>query len=275
MTAGGEAYHGVDFSGGSRHRLKIQVSALLEGSPASVRGGLSHAELVDMIARSAGDGRRHVYLIDSAFGLPLEMLELQGVEPRWTAALEWMASFPSPRDWRRTARERSRKELRRASDRLARTPLPPANLRMFRQTWHAMVSVLRPLLGMPGVAVLPFGAVGERPAGAGAAAWREAAVWAGEGCPSSSLQAAGWPHRGYKGPSEKSRDLRRDLLARLERMEGLLIDPAAAVRAVEDEEGDVLDSLILLPAARRFARADHAAVLAREPRAAVEGWVYT
>ena len=49
---------------------------------------------------------------------------------------------------------------------------------------------------------------------------------------------------------------------------------AAATLAVEDPHGDALDALLLLPAARRLGRSDPAWVLAIEPRAAVEGWVY-
>ncbi len=262
------AYHGVDFSGGRRHDRKVRIASLVPGVNITVRGGVSRAGLVEAIARSAEDGRRHFWLLDAAFGLPVELLEIHGIEPRWTAAARWLASFSDAREWRSACRERSRKELRRLTDRIAHTPLSPANLRMFRQTWHCIVSVLLPLSDRPGFAIPPL-EIG--PGGAGAA---EARVWVGEGCPSSSLRRANWPNRGYKGPTEANRAVRRDLVQRLQREEGIQVPPEVEAEALEDPEGDVLDALLLLPAARRFEQNDPAEIAAKEPRASVEGWVF-
>jgi len=262
------AYHGVDFSGGRRHDRKIRIASLLPGARATVRGSISHSGLVEAIARSAEEGRNHFWLLDSAFGLPVELLEIHGIEPRWEAAARWLASFSDAREWRSACRERSRKELRRSTDRIAHTPLSPANLRMFRQTWHCIATVLLPLSERPEIVIVPLEV---RPDGATAL---ERRVWVGEGCPSSTLRRADWPNRGYKGPAEKNRALRRDLIERLKREEGIPVPPEVEVEAFEDPEGDVLDALLLLPAARRFAQSDPAEIAAREPRAAVEGWVF-
>jgi len=268
-------FHGVDFSGGRRHREKIFMSSLVEGLPAETRGGLCHAEILEHVAGSATDGRRHFWLIDATFGLPAELLALHGVETRWRASAEWLASFPSPRDWRRACRKKSRRELRRLTDRNAKTPFAPTNLRMFRQTWHCMVSLLLPLSDRPNVAILPFAAAPCPEADQRASsAWSRAPVWVGEGCPSSTLRQAARPHRGYKGVSEKNRGLRRHLLDLLVREDGITVTADSAALAADDEDGDALDSLLLLPAARRFALSDPAAVLASEPMAAVEGYVY-
>ena len=48
----------------------------------------------------------------------------------------------------------------------------------------------------------------------------------------------------------------------------------ATTAAVDDTEGDALDSLLLLPSVHRFAVADHNAILTEDPSAHVEGWVY-
>jgi hypothetical protein len=268
-------YHGVDFSGGKRAHRKIRVADQCPGEPIALRSSLSHSRLVEAIARSAEDGRRHRWLIDSTFGLPLEMLEVQGVETDWVASLRWMASFSDARQWRRASRRKSRKELKRRTDRLAAVPFAPVNLRMFRQTWHCMVSVLLPLFERPGVAVLPFAAASAVSSpGESSTGWEHAPVWIGEGCPASFLRRAGWPYRGYKGPSGKNLDLRRDLLARLAETLETGVPPDIESQALEDTDGDALDSLLLLPSARRFSECDHRALVAREPRAGVEGWVY-
>lgn len=268
-------FHGVDFSGGKRAHRKIRVADRCPGEPVTLRSNLTHSDLVEAIARSAEDGRRHRWLIDSTFGLPLEMLEAQGIEPDWGASLRWLASFSDAREWRRACRKKSRKELKRRTDRLAAVPFAPSNLRMFRQTWHCMVSVLLPILGRPGIAILPFAAASTTGSTQGhAAAWREAPVWVGEGCPASFLRQAGWPSRGYKGSSGSNLALRRNLLSLLANELAARVPPDIESQALEDSEGDALDSLLLLPSARKFSECDHQALLVREPRAAVEGWVY-
>lgn len=278
-------YHGVDFSGARRAREKIWVAALEESEgqagaylPARVEGGLDHEDLVERIAHSARDGRRHAWLIDCAFGLPVELLEQHGIERRWSAAAEWLASFPNARAWRGACRKRSRKELKRLTDRVAKTPFAPTNLRMFRQTWHLIVSVLKPLSTERDIALWPLD-LGWHPSES-----RSAPVWVGEGCPSSLLRAAGLPYRGYKGRTEANRARREEIVRWLEGRsepegakpigEPIPLDPAARELAIDVAGGDPLDALILLPAARRFAASEPWAILAQEPRASVEGWVY-
>lgn len=257
--------HGVDFSGGKDPHLKIWVATLEPGRPARLRRNVSHRDLIEQISTQAAASERTIWLIDSAFGLPQEMLEEQGVELRWEAMARWLAGFPEARDWRRACRDRCRKEHRRACDKIARTRLAPANLRLFRQTWHCIVSVLLPLWEKSDVAVMPF---------AGAEKTAQARAWVAEGCPSSLLQQRGWPHRGYKGPEPTCRVVREGLLERLVREEKLAIEEAARRFAVEDTEGDALDALLLLVSARRIGAGDPMAAVSGEPRAAVEGWVY-
>src|SRR5690606_18292284 len=97
-------------------------------------------------------------------------------------------------------------------------------------------------------------------------------VVVGEGCPSSTLQSLGWPHRGYKGRSEECRTARAELLRRLAREEDWRIGRAARAAALDVAEGDALDALLLLAACRRMAAADHRAILREDPLARVEGW---
>ncbi len=246
--------HGVDFSGSRSARRKIWAATLEPGSAASTANDVDHAGLVRRIAGSADDGRRHAWVIDAPFTLAAAQLDAHGVDRTWRATLGWLRSFDSPRDWRRACRKVSRKEPRRGCDLCAKTPLAPSNLRLFKQTWHCIVSVLGPLSEVAGVALMPMDA----------AARPDAPVAVAEACPSSTLRHLGWPHAGYKGPSDKNVAAREEILRRLERDEGIAVEPGAARRALEDAEGDALDSLILLSAARRFASTDHAALLAAD-----------
>jgi hypothetical protein len=97
--------------------------------------------------------------------------------------------------------------------------------------------------------------------GAGASA----RVRVAEGCPSSVLHAYGWPRRGYKGGGEPPRAQRAAILERL-RGTGMQVPEPIAAEAIRDEEGDLLDALVL--ATPPFASAPSAAAMAGE------GWVY-
>ncbi|MCH2375410.1 MAG: DUF429 domain-containing protein [Planctomycetes bacterium] len=262
-------YHGVDFSGAKRPRSKIWVSTWTGRDPATTRNGFSHLDLVETIHRSSSDGRRHFWLIDAPFNLPLEQLETHGVELGWHATLDWLASFDDPRAWRRACRKVSRVEPRREIDRNAHTPFSPINLRMFKQSWHCMVSVVRPLAAESSVLVLPMGLSENQ-----ASPLVDVHVWVGESCPSSILRARGWKNTGYKGTNDANRSAREDLVARLQGVNGFDIVDDARRTAIEDPEGDALDSLILLLAGPGFAATDHEALLREDERAKVEGWVY-
>lgn len=193
---------------------------------ATTRGGLSHGELVALVRRSAADGYRHCWLIDAPLALPVELLERHKVPAAWPAALAWISSFGNAQAWRRACRSVSRREAWRGIDRSAKTPLPPTNLRVFKQTYHAIVSVVARLRPLDAVIVLPMELAG---AEGGAGKRLDAATACiGEGCPSSTLQRLGWPHRGYKGPAGRNRELRQELLERLSREVGSPVVPAAA-----------------------------------------------
>jgi hypothetical protein len=54
-----------------------------------------------------------------------------------------------------------------------------------------------------------------------------------------------WPARGYKGKGEPPRALRAELLKRLDR-DGLRVPKPMADEAIADEEGDLLDAILLV-----------------------------
>jgi hypothetical protein len=136
--------------------------------------------------------------------------------------------------------------------------MAPMNLRVFKQTFTLITEILLPL-AREGVAIDPVTMVD------GA---KTPNVRVCEGCPASVLRHLGWPHKGYKGGGEPPRRLREDLV-RLLRKEGLEIASETAVEAIHDEEGDLLDALILTtPLIEGTLPAELVA------QARIEAWVY-
>ncbi|MCA9286326.1 MAG: DUF429 domain-containing protein [Phycisphaerales bacterium] len=243
--------HGVDFSGGERAGGKIWIATRAPGRPVTNERGFDHRSLAERIAASGGDGHRHLWRIDAPFALASETLASHAVPQRWEDASAWLASFATPREWRQACRAVSRREPRRRADRAARTPMAPSNLRVFKQTWTAIVRVLAPLAAR-GVRIEPL---------AGPA---DARVVVAEGCPASVLHLRGWPTRGYKGQGDPPRRVRERIVDHL-REEGLDLPPRIAAAAIDDPEGDALDALLLVTDPVQT-------VIPVE--ALVEGWVY-
>lgn len=263
--------HGVDFSGadsGGASKIRIAEREIAPRSAVRVRGRVDRAGLrraiLDSVRESRSDGRRHLWRIDAPFGLPLACFAdgrpegLSAGELDWRAIATWVASFPTARAWRSAMRESSRREPRRACDRVLQTPMAPMNLRVFKQTFTVIREILVPLAD-EGVAIMPVAMPG---------GGVEPAVAVCESCPASVLRARGWPAKGYKGGGEPPRALREELI-RLLRKEGLEIPSPAAVEAIHDAEGDLLDALILATEPLSWSvPPEHAA------EAAVEAWVY-
>lgn len=226
--------HGVDFSGAdSDGAAKIRVASRRLDGPREVQAAprCGRRGLLEAMLRAAARGEPQLWRIDAPFALPIETLEAHSIGGGWIAMAEWMRGFGSARAWRSGLRDRSRREPRRACDLALRTPMAPMNLRIFKQTWTLVCEVLLPL-AKAGVRLEPFGGGG--------------AVTVAEGCPASLLQLRGWPHRGYKGRGEPPRRLRQEILERLREEERLAIGQEIAAEAIDDEEGDLLDALLLV-----------------------------
>lgn len=250
--------HGVDFSGadsGGATKIRVVTRDLSAPKvPVTSMGRLDRRGLVRAVLSTPEDGRIHLWRIDAPMSVPAEIAAAFEVPVDWVAIARWMQALGSPRHWRGTVRDRTRREPRRECDREFATPMSPLNLRVFKQTWTFVCEVLLPLAEQ-GVRIEPC------VPGAGASA----RVRVAEGCPSSVLHAYGWPRRGYKGGGEPPRAQRAAILERL-RGTGMQVPDQIAAEAVRDEEGDLLDALLL--ATPPFASAPSAAAMAGE------GWVY-
>ena len=226
--------HGVDFSGATSGGSGIRIATRRPGSPVQEirrvdRGRLRREILAGL---DASGGERHVWLVDAPFGLPIASLEACGIDRDWRASAEWLACFEDPREWRRAVRKVSRKEPKRWADRASRTPMASMNLRVFKQTWTAMVEILLPLVA-EGVRVEPL------------AGPSDSNVVVGEGCPASVLKRRGDSSRGYKGRTDANRERRREIFERLVSEWGLEVGELVPERCIEDAGGDDLDALLL------------------------------
>ncbi len=173
-------------------------------------------------------------------------------------------------------------ELRRKTDVESSTPFSPYNLRIFRQTYHGIADVLRPLRARSEVAVLPFDRLPESRERADArlpfhhaASGTVPHVYLMEVCPASVLAKLGYSTRGYKGAGDDRRARRRGILAAL--VDDGLVRPTARAlreRILGDSAGDAVDSVLAAVGAwRGYRDYDHAALRA-DPHYGVEGFVY-
>lgn len=179
---------------------------------------------------------------------------------------EFLAAFPAryrtPEAFRAACSAAgSERALRRLCDREARTPFAAHNLRLYRQTYHGIVSVLLPMVRDHGARVLPLHApAGKRP-------------WLLETCPASALKRRRM-RVPYKGRGPPHRGAGEAILGML-LGEGIVLDaPDLRQVIVDDADGDALDSLLC-------AWITHCAVGCRDtllpplqPEHRVEGYVY-
>ncbi len=224
--------HGVDFSGADGGGSGIRLATRVPGEPVRRIDRLDRRGLRDRILASREDGERHLWLIDAPFGVPIRTLERCDVDLDWSASVRWLASHGSPRDWRRAVRAVDRKEPKREADVVASTPLASMNLRVFKQTWTAMVELLGPLVEA-GVRVDPM------------AGPLDARVVVVEGCPATVLKRRGDSAKGYKGTGQPPRDRREAIIQRGIESWGLEATNAVFDRCHDDEGGDDLDALLL------------------------------
>jgi hypothetical protein len=149
------------------------------------------------------------------------------------------------------------KEPKRATDVESKTPWCAFNIRLYRQSYHGMAELLRPLVVEGKALVLPM----QMPAAG--------LPWLIETCPASALRHFGW--RGsYKGASlgHERRRILRDLT------EAHLLRPLSRSMqklVVEDAGGDAIDSII---AAMATSQALAEIACGRGDGDALEGRVY-
>lgn len=230
---------GLDFSGARRPGRALWLAA------ARPAGGMLAVDSVQPAAALPGAGterstvyaavRRHLLAAapavvgcDFPFSLPERLLG--GLD--WPAfAAGFAARFADAEAFREVCRRAHRAgELRRRTDRAAKTPFAAYNLRLYRQTFHGIRDLLAPLAGQASVAV------------AGVAARPGATLILAECCPASTLKAAGL-YRPYKGAGAAAAAGRHAIAAALPDL-GVRTSPETACLLTAQPGGDALDSVL-------------------------------
>ena len=149
------------------------------------------------------------------------------------------------RDWLSCLREYSDAEAfaaafpdaRRETDRNAKTPFSPLNLRLFRQTFHGLRDVILPLVEN-GALALPFD---ELPSDEMETETEK--LWLLEICPASLLKKQKL-YLSYKGRSTLQRENREAILQQTKERTRLKMSEEISQCIFEDTEGDALDAVL-------------------------------
>jgi hypothetical protein len=233
---------GVDFSGASDAGRKIWIAegrtdcngalGLRSCVPAIdlPGGGLSPGEATAALVRHvAGLGDARVGC-DFPFSLPRDLLK----KATWRAfALRYSADYTDAEAFRASMRARPEATgLKRATDRVAKTPFDAHNLRLYRQTWWGIAGVLAPLVAGRRAVVQPQQSS------------RPDVPSLIEICPASTLKSIGL-YSSYKGKGPALRKARGRILDHLVDR-GVLAAPARRLRTLllENQGGDALDAVI-------------------------------
>ncbi len=260
-------------------------------------GAVDRATALPALVQKVTESPRSAWGFDFSFGLPKAILgALAPGVSRYDDQLGVVAGFAQADTLRaRCIGVSPDIELRRRTDDEASTPFSPYNLRIYKQTFHGLTEVVRPLRTRPEVAVLPFDALPQAGMQAGAQAGEQTGVQTGERlpfnraasdsvphiyllevCPASVLATLEHPTRGYKGGGEPATEARQGILRRM--VDDGLVRPMSRAqrnRVIDDEDGDALDAVLAAVGAWRGTRDyDHAALRA-DPMYGLEGFVYT
>ncbi|MDX2162829.1 MAG: hypothetical protein SF162_16035 [bacterium] len=232
-------FFGVDFSGAVDAGRKLWVSRVEVRAGALMLTALHRADQLPGggVARDAAyQGLRtliaahpvSVWGCDMPFGLATPLIG----HATWHAFITHFADdYPTSE----TLHERGRalRPPRRLTDIQAKTPFAPHNLRLYRQTYHALRDVIAPLV-MAQAATFPPMLWGDAP--------RPILL---EVCPASSLKARGW-YFPYKGRTDAARAGRQRLIDLFTHRDDLPLRIPAALLPIliDDADGDALDSAI-------------------------------
>jgi len=259
---------GVDFSGATDAGRKIWIAEgrrdrgnrlrLVDARPACdlLGGGIAPAVAIAALAQHIVKEPDTIVGCDFPFSIPKPLID----EACWEAfAASFPARFADPdafRDW--AMRRADGKEIRRATDRAAKTPFNSYNLRIYRQTWWGIAHLLSPLLTSGQAIIRPYQPMPAQP--------HPIVI---EACPACSLKSIGF-YPAYKGRDGAHRRERKAVLETLIDF-GLLEPPPSLIRRtlLDNAGGDALDAVLAAVATA------HAAVdVDVDQDRRVEGFIY-
>ena len=141
---------GVDFSGAvdagerlwvTEGRLDGGVLKIISTEPASELpgGGQDLASATQAVVELVRSTRAGVFGVDVPFGIPEGLFDVKD----WSTLVSTFGErFPDADAFREACQQASETERRRRTDEEAGTPFSPYNLRMYKQTYHAIRDVL-------------------------------------------------------------------------------------------------------------------------------------
>lgn len=110
-----------------------------------------------VLARIIASSGPSIIACDACFGLPVP----SSAAPWHTWLLSYPSRFADAEQLRQEGRDAHGRERKRLTDRVARAPFAPTNLRIYRQTDSWLRSVLHPLVAADAVAVAPLNDCGK------------------------------------------------------------------------------------------------------------------
>lgn len=241
MNDGRTLVLGVDFSGARDAGRKIWIAAgYAAGRTVTIHRLTRAADLLGGVtAREPALAALRVYLAAQPPGtiigcdFPFSLARAAIPYPTWDAfAAHFAADYPTPD--RLFAAGRTLTAVR-VTDRVAKTPFAPHNLRLYRQTYYGIRDLLHPLAAADRARIVPM-----QP-------YDPAYPTLIEICPASTLKRLSL-YTAYKGRARDYEQARRFLLADLAD-HGLIVPDALAETAVANADGDALDALIAALAA--------------------------
>ena len=200
-----QTIYGIDFSGAKDAGNQIWIAkGVPDGEGLVIEACLRAKELPNSgkdikvclaaIVNLVKSNPKAVFGFDFPFGLPTSLVQ----EITWEDfVLAFPRKYENPEAFQESCREaRKGKELKRETDKESRTPFSSYNLRLYKQTYFGISSILSPLVLGDRARILPMQ---RRKAG-------KAVVL--EICPASTLKASGL-YRPYKGKSAVHRAARQ------------------------------------------------------------------
>ena len=160
-----QAIYGIDFSGARDAGNKIWITKGVSDSEKLIiedcfrardlpTSGKEIKASLTAIVNLIKSNQNAVFGFDFPFGLPISLVR----EDSWE---EFILGFPkkykNPEELRKTCRKAfNDKKLKRETDRESHTPFSPYNLRLFRQTYFGISSILRSLVIGDHARILPM-----------------------------------------------------------------------------------------------------------------------
>lgn len=241
--------YGIDFSGSkdackkiwicqsitTDEGLEVQECWNIKEKYGKISLNSSLEKLTELIASSP----ETVFGLDFPFGLPECLL----CENKWESFVKrFHEQYKDPAQFYDDSHSKVKNEPRRLTDIDAKSPWSPIFNYLHKQTYYGIKNVLYPLIWNNSVNIHPMQSL------------EQSKPWVIEICPSSTLKFenlnCSYKKKGKK--AKESENNRKFILQRLVEKRLITdISPEAWVSAVDDKEGDALDSIIAAVATYR------------------------